>query len=173
MIEYIQKEKIHNFILQEYIQAKLEKGKKFDIRLYIFLTSKGDFFISEHGFLRLASKKYDPKNTDIFIHLTNTSITKNKAEIIAFSEWKEKKIYFDRIKLVVNDIINKYNKKYIDRNSKSFHLLGFDIMIDKNDNIRIIEINKRPSMKFINKKSKEIKEKMVHDFVEFFQKFFK
>ena len=44
-------------------------------------------------------------------------------------------------------------------------------MIDKNDTIRIIEINKRPSMKFINNLSRSIKEKMVNDLVKFFQKY--
>merc|ERR1712070_484774 len=129
MIDYIQKEKIHNFILQEYIESKLERGKKFDLRIYVFLTSKGDFFISEHGFLRLASKKYDSKKTDISIHLTNTSITKEKAEIIAFSEWKEKNKYFEKFKKVIHDILDKYNNMNLDKNHKSFHLLGFDLMI--------------------------------------------
>lgn len=171
MIEYIQKEKIHNFLLQEYIESKLVRGKKFDLRIYVFLTSKGDFFISEHGFLRLAQKKYDSKKTDISIHLTNTSIAKQNSEIIAFNTWKEKNKYLDNIKYVISDILNKYNTIYGNKDNKNFHLLGFDLMIDKNDTIRIIEINKRPSMKFISNLSRSIKEKMVNDLVKFFQKY--
>ena len=170
MLEYIQKEKIHNFIVQEYIESKLVRGKKFDLRIYVFLNSNGDFFISEHGFLRLAQKKYDSKKTDISIHLTNTSIAKNKAEIIPFYSWKEKHKYLEKIKMVIEDVIQKYNKKYTEsKDIKSFHLLGFDLMIDKKDSIRMIEVNKRPSMKFINNVSKSIKQKMVYDLVQFFQ----
>ena len=171
MLEYIQKEKINNYIVQEYIESKLIRGKKFDLRIYVFLNSNGDFFISEHGFLRLAQKKYDSKKTDISIHLTNTSIAKDKAEIISFYSWNEKDKYLEKIKIVIEDIIRKYNKKYKSKEEKSFHLLGFDLMIDKKDNIRMIEINKRPSMKFINKQSKVIKEKMIYDLVKFFQKY--
>ena len=169
MLEYIQTEKIHNFILQEYIESKLVRGKKFDLRIYVFLNSNGDFFISEHGFLRLAQKKYNSKKTDISIHLTNTSIAKNKAEIISFHSWDEKNKYLEKIKIVIEDVIQKFNKKYTEsKDIKSFHLLGFDLMIDKKDRIRVIEINKRPSMKFINNLSKSIKQKMVYDLVKFF-----
>lgn len=168
MLEYIQKEKIHNFILQEYIESKLVRGKKFDLRIYVSLNSNGSFFISEHGFLRLAQKKYDSKKTDISIHLTNTSIAKNNAEIIPFYSWKEKHKYFEKIKHIIENIIQKYNKKYKSKEEKSFHLLGFDLMIDKKDSIRVIEVNKRPSMKFINNVSKSIKQKMVYDLVKFF-----
>ena len=172
MIDFIKKEKINDFILQEYIESKLVRGKKFDLRIYVFLNSNGSFFISEHGFLRLAQKKYDSKKTDISIHLTNTSIAKNKAEIIPFYSWSEKNKYLEKIKMVIEDVIQKYNKKYTEsKDIKSFHLLGFDLMIDKKDSIRMIEINKRPSMKFINNVSKSIKQKMVYDLVKFFQKY--
>jgi len=171
MLEYIQKEKIHNFIEQEYIESKLVRGKKFDLRIYVFLHSNGNFFISEHGFLRLAQKKYDSKKTDISIHLTNTSIAKSNAEIIPFYSWSEKHKYIEKIKHVIGDIIHKYNEKYKTKDTNSFQLLGFDLLIDKKDHIRMIEVNKRPSMKFINNLSKSMKQKMVYDLVKFFQKY--
>lgn len=169
MIDILKQTRFTNYIIQEYIDTKLYEGRKFDIRLYVFMDSNKNFSISDHGFLRLAPKKYSTKTSDLLVHLTNTSISKEKAEIIPFDTWSEKYIYKEAIHDVISDLIHTLQLfPYPLKNG--FQLLGFDILIDLQNKIRIIEINKRPSLKFINNTSEHIKKNMFLDFFEFMKK---
>ena len=165
-LEYIKSQNIDKHIIQPLIKPKLIDGTKFDIRLYVFLSNTGEFFVSEHGMIRFAYKKYMDNNSDLKINLTNTSLDHKKAKISEFSTWKEKTKYMPDIKKMVEIVVKKLMEK------KSFHgvgvhILGFDIMIDQNDNVRLIEINKSPSMKPTNKISRSLKEKMIEDYIKF------
>lgn len=167
MMKFIKKNKLDKYLLQEYIESKLINEKKFDLRLYVFIDDKGDYFLSEHGFLRFAQKKYNPNKNDRSIHLTNTSVAGKNAEIIPFNTWDEKHKYLHSIHQVIGETVKRFYKSQSSKNF--FQLLGCDIMIDSNDTIRLIEINKKPSTKYINDISKEIKQNMVKDFIDFLQ----
>eukprot|EP00743_Colponemidia_sp_Colp-15_P005121 GILK01005511.1.p1 GENE.GILK01005511.1~~GILK01005511.1.p1 ORF type:complete len:679 (+),score=93.09 GILK01005511.1:60-2039(+) len=75
-------------VVSEYIaDPLLINGLKFDLRLYILVTSFSPLTIYWHdeGFTRFASVPYssDPKHiTNRFMHLTNYSVNKNNAEFI-------------------------------------------------------------------------------------------
>ena len=70
-------------IIQKYISNPLLiKGFKFDLRLYVLVTSFKplECWISSLGFARFASKPYECSSaslSDTFIHLTNTSLQKD------------------------------------------------------------------------------------------------
>ena len=67
-------------ILQEYIMPFLYQKRKFDIRVYVCLTSingyqKGYWY--QDGYIRTASKEFNMKNlNNKFIHLTNDAVQK-------------------------------------------------------------------------------------------------
>lgn len=67
-------------VMQQYIaNPLLLDGYKFDLRLYVLVTSFQplEAFIYKEGFARLSTRKYctdSDKLGDLFIHLTNSSI---------------------------------------------------------------------------------------------------
>lgn len=72
-----------NVVIQKYVHnPMLLDGYKFDLRLYILVTSFHplEAFIYKEGFARLATHKYSSNPEDVknkFIHLTNSSIQKD------------------------------------------------------------------------------------------------
>ncbi|KAJ8571469.1 hypothetical protein ON010_g5369 [Phytophthora cinnamomi] len=76
-------------VIQEYIAApRLLDGFKFDLRLYVLVTSFNplEAFLYDEGFVRLCTRPYqDSDITNIFVHLTNSSIQKDNEEAIAGS----------------------------------------------------------------------------------------
>ena len=64
-----------NEIAQQYIgNPALYKGHKFDLRVYMLVSSVNPLKVYYHdGFLRITLKKYDKHSTNPDVHLTNTS----------------------------------------------------------------------------------------------------
>jgi tubulin monoglycylase TTLL3/8 len=69
------------WITQKYIERPMVViGKKFDIRVWVLVTSVNPLtvFMFTKPYLRFTSEDYDPtKLSDKFMHLTNASISKN------------------------------------------------------------------------------------------------
>ena len=67
-------------IVQQYIQNPiLINGYKFDLRVYVALTSVNPLrlYVYDEGLVRFASEKYDTSDLkNVFSHLTNYSINK-------------------------------------------------------------------------------------------------
>ncbi|KAK1940838.1 Tubulin polyglutamylase TTLL5 [Phytophthora citrophthora] len=76
-------------VIQEYIaNPRLLDGFKFDLRLYVLVTSFNplEAFLYDEGFVRLCTRPYEDGDlSNIFVHLTNSSIQKNNEEAIAGS----------------------------------------------------------------------------------------
>ena len=72
------KYKHNSFIIQKYIERPLLiDHRKFDIRVWVFLDSKGTAYICKPGYLRTSSYKFelDPDDPDNrFVHLTNIAV---------------------------------------------------------------------------------------------------
>jgi hypothetical protein len=70
-------------VVQHYLRNPLLiDGYKWDLRLYVLVTSFQplEAFIYREGFVRLSTRKFDmsaEKQSDLFVHLTNSSIQKN------------------------------------------------------------------------------------------------
>jgi len=79
-------DRISNTIVQRYItNPMLIRGLKFDLRIYILLTSVDPIklYIYEDGLVRLATRPFslqDDHLTDKYRHLTNYSVNKNNEE---------------------------------------------------------------------------------------------
>jgi len=69
-------------VVQQYLrQPLLLEGFKFDLRLYVLVTSFDplEAWLYKEGFVRLSTRRYDTsieKQDDLFVHLTNSSINK-------------------------------------------------------------------------------------------------
>lgn len=168
MIEYVRQKNLSKHIVQEYIEPKLIFGYKFDLRIYVFMTNNGEFFVSKHGIMRLAYNKYESDTTSLKTHLTNTSLDSKNSKIKSFSKWSEHSKYFSKIEDIVKDLVK--NRMIFTSDYNGIHIFGFDIMIDKNDNLRLIEVNKHPSYYSINSIAKNIKTNMIMDYLDFCDK---
>ncbi|RLN71040.1 hypothetical protein BBJ29_008749, partial [Phytophthora kernoviae] len=76
-------------VIQEYIaNPRLLDGFKFDLRLYVLVTSFNplEAFLYDEGFVRLCTRPYEDGDlSNIFIHLTNSSIQKDNEDAITGS----------------------------------------------------------------------------------------
>lgn len=65
----------NNEVAQTYIgNPALFKGNKFDLRVYMLISSTDPFRVFYHdGFLRVSLQAYDKNSTNLDVHLTNTS----------------------------------------------------------------------------------------------------
>ena len=76
--------KSKSYIIQEYIYNPfLYSGRKFDIRHFILVTSnfgRIQGYMYQEGYLRTASYKYNTKNENSLVHLTNDALQKKCKE---------------------------------------------------------------------------------------------
>ena len=97
--EFEAKYKHQKFIIQKYIERPLLLNqRKFDIRVWVFLDSRGQAYFCRQGYLRTSSYKFelDPDDPDNrFVHLTNNAVQKfsksfgshEDGNILSFARW--------------------------------------------------------------------------------------
>ena len=173
-------------IAQEYIDSYLINNTKFDLRVYVLIASispKLRIFVYREGIARFCSEPAE--NNNIFSCLTNTAVNKNNKNIedlskitktisFVFNQMKENGINIDELWnkidnaiilsiLPIHNLCNKTLQKVCPSNglSRSFQILGFDILIDKNLKPWILEVNYRPSLDFDLIEEKDLKIKML------------
>ena len=163
-------------IIQQYLDPYLINGKKFDLRLYFLVTSCDPMkiYIYQNGLVRFATEDYDVStiDTNVCAHLTNYSVNKDaiayvqkREENAANSKWslsfflKQMESVTDtdalmkKIEKACTSIILCGQTKIRDEHkeskrsfSGSFELYGVDVMLDKELNPYVIEVNISPSM---------------------------
>lgn len=73
-------------VIQEYIaNPLLLDGYKFDLRLYVLVTSFNplEAFFYDEGFVRICTRQYEDSDlSNLFVHLTNSSIQKENQDAI-------------------------------------------------------------------------------------------
>ena len=162
-------------VIQRYItNPLLLNGYKFDFRVYV-LYIDNKVYVNKHFIARLAGKKYNSnKPHDIKAGLTNFSLHKNKNLILSETEFykKYKKEYkndsFNYLNdKLLNKIIKLIKKFFIfirkeikmdfwkDKKNHYFNLFGFDILPDDKGKLWLLEVNKKPSLKWGKEDSKE------------------
>ena len=133
-------------------------------------------YIHEFGYVRFASEDYDEKSDNLYCHLTGNRFNYknnggNKDNITLQKLWnilgdkstdiKEKindvckktifsvqNVNIEGMKKVANSINDKsnYYSNWENINNNCFELFGFDIMLDKNFNIFVLEVNDNPDL---------------------------
>ncbi len=156
------------YIVQKYIiDPLLIGGKKFDLRIYVLVTSYQPLtvYLYRTGFARFTHHRYTTNTEDInnnYIHLTNVAVqkTSDKYNEVTGGKWdlRSLKLYliskYGRDGVVatfngIQDIILKAVKsvqKVIINDKHCFELYGYDILIDKDLKPWLLEINASPSM---------------------------
>ncbi|XP_071870954.1 tubulin monoglutamylase TTLL4 [Bombus fervidus] len=158
-------------IVQHYLsRPKLISGMKFDLRLYVLVTSFNPLkiYIYPDGLVRFASVKYSDDISYLnnrFMHLTNYSI--NKTNSTYTDKWALKTLwsYLEQEHVNVSmlwasmkDIVVKTmiagesNITPLTRINTSsryccYELFGFDILLDENLKPWLLEVNISPSLK--------------------------
>ncbi|EEY53892.1 tubulin-tyrosine ligase family [Phytophthora infestans T30-4] len=152
-------------IIQEYIAApRLLDGFKFDLRLYVLVTSFNplEAFLYDEGFVRLCTRPYEDSDiSNIFVHLTNSSIQKENQEAITDTGgtkttlaylWRRlaaEGVDVEQVKRSIEEVVLKAllcGEDHIPFQVNSFDLLGYDILLDADLRPWLIEINSSPSM---------------------------
>jgi tubulin polyglutamylase TTLL5 len=155
-------------VVSEYISPPLcIDGFKFDLRIYVLVTSFAPLhaFVYREGLARFATECYSNYTTDVFSHLTNATLNKRGRNWSKDFKWKlsellaEIELRFNRNRdRTMNDILDVVSQSLVFvqpamapklteyRENPFFELFGFDLLIDYNFHIWLLEINTNPSM---------------------------
>ena len=179
-------------IIQKYItNPLLLEGFKFDLRLYILITSFSplEAFLYKEGFARMSTVPFSlnpDKLHNKFIHLTNASIQKHNQNskldsldnILGGSKiclktlierlgklgvnWD--KIWQQIIELILKSLIAVQGE--IPSYPCCFDLVGYDDMIDEDLQTWLVEINSSPSLARENYLDDLVKQQLIDDTLE-------
>ncbi|CAH8483540.1 unnamed protein product [Schistosoma margrebowiei] len=179
-------------IVQSYInQPYLIDGRKFDIRLYVFVAGFSPLraYVYREGLVRFASQKYSTSVQQLrnrFVHLTNYSVNKyNKTEesFVSNHKWKLSTLWsyltergadvpnlwsrivdivFKTLSSVANCIATMVDQN-CRRRATVYELFGFDIILDADLKPWLLEVNVSPSLHTNTQLDDEVKTAVVKD----------
>jgi len=173
------------YIVQRYIENPyLVGGKKFDMRLYVLVTSFSPLvaYMYRGGFARFSHTRYSSDPADIannFVHLTNVAIQKTAENYDARSGGKKDlrsvklllaaehgmaavdRVFLAIERVVVRSLIAVQHVMIADKHC--FELYGYDVLIDDELKPWLIEVNASPSLSANTKEDYQLKCDMLHD----------
>ena len=163
-------------------------NKKFDIRTYVLVTSFKPLKIYKYnrGFCRFCFENYQSLNKNaknpekvLYSHLTNVSFQKNSAkynsvhggkwQIETFRLYMELNYGLHRTESIFAQFDNIYIASLMSAQTlmcsdkHCFELYGFDLMIDDEFKVWLIEINASPSLTTTTRVDKQLKKSLVND----------
>jgi tubulin polyglutamylase TTLL1 len=157
-----------NYVISRYIENPLLiGGKKFDLRIYVLVTSYRPLKVHVHrdGFARFCNVKYSSDLADLdnpFVHLTNVAIQKTGDEYNSShgGKWSVKnlrlflqgtrgteatnKCFEDIEDTIVHSLKAVQNVLINDKHC--FECYGYDIIIDSNLKPWLVEVNASPAL---------------------------
>ena len=171
------------YVVQRYIpNPYLIGGKKFDIRVYVLVTSYVPLkaWLYRSGFARFSNSRFSLDSiTNTFVHLTNVAIQKTAPDYDPEKgcKWslQEFRLYLrarhghettHRVFQQVDEIFVKSLQsvqKIIINDKHCFELYGFDIMFDEHLKPWIIEVNASPSLTPSSPTDYELKVGLLED----------
>eukprot|EP00048_Salpingoeca_helianthica_P017780 m.238968 g.238968 ORF g.238968 m.238968 type:complete len:400 (-) comp22180_c0_seq1:72-1271(-) len=174
-----------SYVVSRYVDNPLLiGGKKFDLRIYVLVTSYKPLkaYVHRLGFCRFCTAEYAPVSDnpdDLFVHLTNVSFQKQSAEYneIHGGKWTLENlrcfIEGTRGKAVAEKLFDDINwiflhalravQATIINDRHCFELYGFDILIDSNLKPWLIEINASPSLSATTVSDRLLKATVIND----------
>jgi tubulin polyglutamylase TTLL1 len=174
-----------NYIISRYIDNPLLiGGKKFDLRLYVLVTSYRPLrvYIHDDGFARFTNARYNNDLTDLdnmFVHLTNVAIQKHGDEYNEKhgNKWDTRNLrlymeatvghertetLFDEIEYIIISSL-KAVQNVIINDKHCFECYGYDVMIDDNLKPWLIEVNASPSLSATTHSDRIMKHGLIND----------
>lgn len=160
----------HEAVVSEYVGRPLTIDNfKFDMRIYVLVTSFAPLraFIYKEGLARFATESYNIGKENVYSQLTNATLNKRGRNWCKDFKWKLSDLLSElevRFKLDQEETFNKIMDvvaktlaivqptmapaKRVSTIDPFFELYGFDILMDRNFDMWLLEINTNPSMSF-------------------------
>ncbi|CAB3991917.1 probable tubulin polyglutamylase TTLL1 [Paramuricea clavata] len=175
------------YVISRYIDNPLLiGGKKFDLRIYVLVTSYRPLkcYLYKLGFCRFCTVKYNANVSELdnmFVHLTNVSIQKHGDEYNPThgGKWtvenlrrylegtrgheKAGKLFDDMHWLIVHSLKSVQHVMNSDRHC--FECYGYDVIIDDNLKPWLIEVNASPSMTATTTSDRVMKYNLINDVI--------
>lgn len=177
-------------VVQKYIiKPFLISGYKFDLRLYVIVTSFHPFqlYIYHEGIVRFSTERFDmSKLNNRFSHLTNTSINKSGPQYSAEKEsigigckWtlSQLRVYLQKLNIDDRMLWHRITTIIIltllsqvqdvpDDTSNCFEMFGFDILVDENLKPWLLEVNSSPALGKDCSQDEVVKRPLLNDILE-------
>ena len=173
------------YIISTYIEDPLLiGGKKFDLRLYVLVTSYRPLraYMHKDGFARFCTVPYNTDSGDLdnlFVHLTNVAVQKQGDE---YNERHGGKWNVNNLRLYLESIYGKEKcdklfstinfvvihslkacQSVITNDRHCFELYGYDLLVDAALRPWLIEVNASPSLSFTTPMDRMMKSSVVSD----------
>lgn len=173
------------YVISKYIENPLLiGGKKFDLRIYVLVTSFRPLRVYEyaHGFARFCNVKYTMDSEDIdnpFVHLTNVAIQKKNEEYNSKhgGKWhiRNLRLYIESVygleavnklfygidQLIIHSLKSVQNIMINDKHC--FECYGYDVLIDDTLKPWLVEVNASPSLTVTTEDDRIIKQSLLRD----------
>lgn len=178
----IGKEEIKKYnIIQKYIiNLKLINGYIFHIRLFIIIDCKKGIFLFNNGNINYNTNKFDINNITIDTAVTHVANKNNLThEFYKNNNLPSQLIQLEKIfgknnyDKMLNNMINHFKMlflkkkmclKKINKDKKTTHLYGPDIIVLDDYSTRLCEINKFPATNIHFKPFREVNKKILNDY---------
>ncbi|EGB03869.1 hypothetical protein AURANDRAFT_33385 [Aureococcus anophagefferens] len=176
------------YVISRYIEdPMLIGGKKFDLRLYVLVTSYRPLRVYQYdaGFARFCNVKYSSQAGELnnpFIHLTNVAIQKhnddynvkhggkwNLQHVRLFVEatWGREasaKLFDDIDRIIIHSLKAVQGSIINDRHC--FECYGYDILIDARLRPWLVEVNASPSLSTTTHSDRVMKMALIRDVLD-------
>ncbi|CAI5451319.1 unnamed protein product [Caenorhabditis angaria] len=174
------------YVVQSYIaNPYLVGGKKFDVRLYVLVTSFRPLnaWVHREGFARFSHSRYSTDSVDdAFVHLTNVAVAKTAADydperglkwslpkLFRFfrsmhGHSKVSKMMEDLAKVIIESLRSVHH--IIIQDSHCFELYGYDILFDENLKPWLLEVNASPSLTASSQEDFELKYRVLNHMLD-------
>ena len=173
------------YVISRYLDdPMLIGGKKFDIRIYVLVTSYRPLRVYQyvHGFARFCNAKYNNDMGDLdnpFIHLTNVAIQKHNDEYNSRhgGKWHinnlrlyvegvygleaSNRLFYEMDQIIIHSLKAVQNVMINDRHC--FECYGYDVLIDGDLKPWLMEVNASPSLSTTTAEDRFIKLSLLKD----------
>jgi hypothetical protein len=179
-IAFIKAHKDHFVVCQELLQDPyLVNGRKINIRVYLLIHSHGDgcdFYVNTNGFVYYTPKMFQANSHDKDENITTGYIDRKVyeenpmtlMELKAFMGEAAYTTMFSSVKSVLSHVaavytpvLTKANEALSDKSK--FLIFGCDFAPSTSLDVKLMEINKGPDLRYKDDKDKDVKLTMVHD----------
>lgn len=173
------------YVISRYIgNPLLIGGKKFDVRLYVLVTSYRPLkaYLYREGFARFCNVKYSSNVAEMdnpFIHLTNVAIQKTNVDynkqhgnkwsiynlrlyLESIRGYESTKQMFNLIDFIIIQSL-KAVQPVIINDKHCFECYGYDIIIDDDLKPWLVEVNASPSLSSTTLDDRAMKNRLLRD----------